>query len=69
MSSQAVSSPWYRHFWPWFVIGLLGSAVAGSLVTVALAFRLGDLELPAAEQADGPVGAASPARPGRPGSP
>ncbi len=69
MSSRAVSSPWYRHFWPWFVVGLLGVSVAGSLTTVVLAFRLGDLELPAAEQAGGSGGAAVPARPGRPGPP
>ena len=29
--------PWYRHFWPWFIIVLLGSAVTGSLYTVYLA--------------------------------
>lgn len=29
--------PWYRHFWPWFIIVLLGSAVSASLYTVYLA--------------------------------
>ena len=34
--------PWYRHFWPWFVIALLGSAVTASLYTVSLAYRTTD---------------------------
>jgi len=29
--------PWYRYFWPWFVILLLGSGVCSSLYTVYLA--------------------------------
>ena len=29
--------PWYRHFWPWFIIVLLGSAVSASLYTAYLA--------------------------------
>jgi hypothetical protein len=37
-SDAAPSLPWYRHFWPWFVLGLLGMSVAGSLYTVMLAF-------------------------------
>jgi hypothetical protein len=31
------TKPWYRYFWPWFVIGLLASAVSGSLYSVYLA--------------------------------
>lgn len=31
------SKPWYRYFWPWFVIALLGTAVSGSLYTLYLA--------------------------------
>lgn len=31
--------PWYRQFWPWFLISLLGVAVIGGLVTVDIAMR------------------------------
>lgn len=31
--------PWYRQFWPWFLIALPASAVAASLVTIWLATR------------------------------
>lgn len=31
------TQPWYRYFWPWFIIVLLGSAVCASLYTVYLA--------------------------------
>ncbi len=34
--------PWYKQFWPWFIITLLGSAVAASLVTVAIAVNNAD---------------------------
>jgi hypothetical protein len=37
-SEAATALPWYRHFWPWFIIGLLGTAVAASLATVWVAF-------------------------------
>lgn len=30
--------PWYRHFWPWFIVGLLATSVAAGLGTVAIAF-------------------------------
>ncbi len=31
------SLPWYKHFWPWFVILLIGSAVTASLYTLFIA--------------------------------
>lgn len=34
--------PWYRHFWPWFIVGLLGTAVAASVATAVVAIRGGD---------------------------
>jgi len=36
MSNEG-TGPWYRHFWPWFIIVLLGSSVSASLYTVYLA--------------------------------
>ncbi|MDH3338526.1 MAG: FixH family protein [Gammaproteobacteria bacterium] len=35
--TQRDVQPWYRHFWPWFIIVLLGSSVSASLYTVYLA--------------------------------
>jgi hypothetical protein len=35
--NAASGLPWYRHFWPWFVVGLLGISVVGSLTTVYIA--------------------------------
>jgi len=29
--------PWYRHFWPWFIVGMLASAVLASLASLAIA--------------------------------
>ena len=34
--------PWYRQFWPWFLILLPASAVVASLYTVSLAVRTTD---------------------------
>ncbi len=34
--------PWYRQFWPWFIIFLPASAVVASLYTVSLAVRTTD---------------------------
>ena len=31
--------PWYRQFWPWFLIALPGTAVLGSIVTITIAVR------------------------------
>lgn len=34
--------PWYRQFWPWFLIALPAIAVAGSFASLALAVRNAD---------------------------
>ncbi len=34
---QDASLPWYRQFWPWFLIALPASAVIASLYTLYLA--------------------------------
>ena len=36
------TSPWYRQFWPWFIIALPASAVVAGLYTVWLAMQTGD---------------------------
>jgi hypothetical protein len=33
---------WYRHFWPWFLLAMLGSAVTGSFVSLYLALHTTD---------------------------
>jgi uncharacterized protein len=35
--TQQQSEPWYRQFWPWFLIALPGSVVVASFVTLWLA--------------------------------
>jgi hypothetical protein len=42
--------PWYRHFWPWFIIGLLGASVSASLYTVYLATSTAEPTLPEYQQ-------------------
>jgi hypothetical protein len=36
------SVPWYRQFWPWFLIALPGSVVIAALTTVVIASRHAD---------------------------
>lgn len=55
-------SPWYRHFWPWFIVLLMAVSIAASLSTVVIAFRLGPLEIPEAE----PLSSLRPPSPLRP---
>jgi len=48
MSAQtplAPGAPWYRQFWPWFIVGMLGVSVVGSLSTVAIALLGADPEV------------------------
>ena len=42
LSTDSNSPPWYRQFWPWFLIVLPGSVVIASLVTVYIAFSGAD---------------------------
>ncbi len=34
--------PWYRQFWPWFLISLPGSVVVASIITINLAITSND---------------------------
>lgn len=36
------TQPWYRQFWPWFIMALPASAVVAGLYTVWLAMQTGD---------------------------
>jgi hypothetical protein len=36
------TAAWYRHFWPWVLIALPAAAIAGSLLSAALAGRHAD---------------------------
>ncbi len=40
--SSAMPLQWYRHFWPWFVLALLGGAVIGSFVSLYFALQTTD---------------------------
>ncbi|MDN3557332.1 FixH family protein [Halomonas maura] len=42
MSAEHDIPPWYKQFWPWFLIGLLGSSVTFSLVYLALSIHYFD---------------------------
>lgn len=36
------TQPWYRQFWPWFIIGLLSSSVIAGLTTVWISLQTTD---------------------------
>ena len=37
MTDGNQQTPWYKHFWPWFIIVLLGTVVTASMFTLHLA--------------------------------
>ena len=43
--NTAASPPWYRHFWPWFVIAMLSCAVAASFISLYFALHTADVVL------------------------
>lgn len=48
----AQTAPWYRHLWPWIIIGFLSSAVIASCISAYLAVHTDDVVLEHADQAD-----------------
>lgn len=36
------TKPWYKQFWPWFIISLPAAAVIAGLITVYIAFKNAD---------------------------
>ena len=41
--TTATPLPWYRHFWPWFLIAMLSCAVMGSFVSLSFALHTTDV--------------------------
>jgi hypothetical protein len=41
--TPATTLPWYRHFWPWFLIAMLSSTVAASFVSLYFAAHTTDV--------------------------
>ena len=55
MSQTAVTptvAAWYRHIWPWIIIGLISSAVVGSCLSAYLAVHTNDVVLEHADASD-----------------
>ena len=46
MTEEQDIQPWYKHFYVWLIIGLLGLAVSASLYTVYLAHKTAEPVLP-----------------------
>ena len=42
MVEREDTDPWYRQFWPWFIIALLSSSVIAGLTTVWIALQTSD---------------------------
>ena len=42
IENQEHIKPWYKQFWPWFIISLPASAVIAGLITVYIAFENAD---------------------------
>ena len=50
MTTQSL--PWYRYFWPWFILALLSAAVSGSLLSAWLAVHTSDVVLEHADSSE-----------------
>ena len=49
---KTTATVWYRHLWPWIIIGLISSAVVGSCVSAYLAMHTTDVVLEHADSSD-----------------
>jgi hypothetical protein len=41
-NSVVADTPWYRQFWPWFLLVLPATALVAGVATLAIALRHGD---------------------------
>lgn len=41
-TQEGTPTPWYRQFWPWFIISLPASVVVASIITINLAIESND---------------------------
>jgi hypothetical protein len=46
------TSAWYRHIWPWIIIGMISSAVIGSCLSAYLAVHTKDVVLEHSDSSD-----------------
>ena len=53
MTIQPEQKPWYRQFWPWFIIFLPFSAVVAGIVTLVIALKNPDYLVVDEEQYQG----------------
>ena len=44
-NTVAPTPPWYRQFWPWFLLALPAAALIAGFATLAIALRNGDEEI------------------------
>ena len=47
-------APWYRQFWPWFLIAIPAAAVVAGIVTIIIAVRTAEPVLSNAPHAEPP---------------
>jgi hypothetical protein len=46
------TAAWYRHIWPWIIIGFISSAVIGSCLSAYLAVHTNDVVLEHSDSSD-----------------
>lgn len=46
-STAEHNTPWYRQFWPWFLLALPAAALVAGSITLVIAIRHADQEIDA----------------------
>ena len=52
ITAEINSGPWYRHFWPWFILALLLTSIVGSSAAAWMALHSNDSVIEHADSAD-----------------